>query len=119
MAYETFPSITGSSVVEEGYEIEDPVIETEFENGWIDARSLRSRPRFVDIRVTYTVDATDKDTILNFLVSKRLRAIPFLYPHDKLGTILVRLAQAKLPVAFEVLGDPVWYKLSLVFEEQF
>lgn len=119
MAYETFPTIVGQSVVELGYEIDDPVVETEFENGWIDVRTTRSRARFRDIRVVFTVDATDKNTILNFLISKRLRAIPFYYQHNKLGTLLVRLATSLLPVAFEVLGDPVWYRIELIFEEQF
>jgi hypothetical protein len=119
MAYTTFPTITGSAIIETGYTIDDPVIETEFENGWIDVRTLRSRARYRDIKVTYVVDATDKDTILNFLTARRLRAQPFYYQHDKLGTLLVRLATPALPVSFEILGDPVWYKLELTFEEQF
>jgi hypothetical protein len=119
MAYETFPTISGGSITEGSYEIEDPIVETGMENGWTDVRTTRSRARFVNIKVTFVVNATDNATVLGFLVSKRLRTIPFFYRHDKLGTLLVRLSTPTLPVAFEILGDPVWYRLELTFEEQF
>lgn len=118
-AYETFPEIEGLSVVENAYEIDDPVIEGEFENGWADIRTLRARPRYDNMAVTYIVNTTDKDTILNFLIARRLRVEPFFYRHNKLGTLLVRLKAPKLPVTFEILGDPVWYRMELIFEEQY
>lgn len=120
MDYNIFPQFASTvSIINDEWQVEDPVAEMTAENGWVDARAVRSRPRFILIRDIYTLVESDHAVLMAFLTGQRLRAIPFQYTHPLMGTGIVRLKAPAIGGKVAIQGSPSWFQTTIELEEQF
>jgi len=116
---ESFPTLSSANV-SVNYPrslYEHPNVKVTFENGYEEVRSLASVGRFKELEVVYRVNSADANTIIQFLMDRKLEVEPFIYVHPLLGTDTVRYASPELPVVTMIDGPEVWYELTLVLRE--
>jgi len=90
--FDDFPTLARPAVITYPDDIwTDPDVVTLFEDQQsVEVQSTGSRGFWGVLNVTITAPETIADTVMNFLVAHRLRAIPFYFTHRKRGRILVR-----------------------------